>query len=171
MRAMVFALLLLVACRARIQPERESEVYGAVGVVGLPSVGAHVTGGQYFSKRSPKYDFAFELRAGAQGGDDSATQDGGFYQVQAGVKQVTSPGHDRRLVFRYGITWFRANGDPSVLSEPGDYLGAYGGVGYEWRLGSRFWLGPEVTLNLVDGEGSRGTEFLPQAAVTLTFDF
>jgi len=171
MRPLILAALFLFGCRTRIQPERESEVYGSVGVVGRPSVGAHVTGGQYFSKTSPKYDFAFELRAGAQGGDDSATQGGGFYQVQAGVKQVTSPGRDHHLFFRYGITWLRANGDPNLFSEPGDYLGAYGGVGYEWRLGSRFWLGPEVTLNLVDGEGTKGTEFLPQAAVTLTFDF
>jgi hypothetical protein len=171
MRLALLAALLLVGCRSRIQPERESEIYGGVGVVGLPSVGAQVTAGQYVSKSSPKYDFAFELRAAVEGGSDSPTQDGGFYQVQAGLRQVTSPGHDRRWVFRYGLTWMRANGDPQVIDEPGDYLGAYGGVAYEWQVGRRVWVGPEVTLSVVDGEGSRGSEVLPQIGFGVFFDF
>jgi hypothetical protein len=171
MRPLLLVALLLVGCRSRVAPPRESEVYGGVGVVGLPSVGAQVTGGQYFSKGSDKYDFAFELRAAVQGGDDSPTQDGGFYHLQAGVKQTTNPGHDRRLVFRYGLTWFRANGDPEVIDEPGDYLGAFAGAGYEWRLGERVWVGPEVTANWVNGEGSRGSDFLPQAGFSVYFDF
>jgi hypothetical protein len=142
-----------------------------VGVLGLPSIGGSLTGGQYFTKSCEKWDFAFELRGAAQGGDDSATQDGGFYQVQMGVKQVGSPGHDAHLFFRYGLTWFRANGDPEFIDDPGDYFGAYGGVGYEWRIGERWWIGPEATVNFVDGEGGLGAEFLPQVGLNLFFEF
>jgi hypothetical protein len=145
--------LLCVGCRSRIPPERESDFYGGTGVVGLPSVGGQLTGGQWFSKSCEKYDFAFDLRAVVEGGDDSATQDGGFYQVQMGVKQVLSPGHGNHLFFRYGLTWFRANGDPELIDDPGVYFGAFGAIGYEWRLGKRWWIGPEATVNFVDGEG------------------
>ena len=171
MRLLMLIALVVAGCRTRIQPERESEIYGGVGVLGLPSVGGQLTGGQYFSKSGEKFDFAFELRAAIEGGDDSATQDGGFYQVQMGVKQVASPGHDRHLFFRYGLTWFRANGDPPMIDDPGDYFGAYGGVGYEWRLGKRWWFGPEVLINVADGEGAIGSEFLPQVGLNLSFDF
>ncbi len=171
MRQAFLLALLLVGCRSRVEPERESELYGGLGVVGLPSVGGQLTAGQYFSKSWEKYDFAFELRGAVEGGDDSATQDGGFYQVQMGVKQATSPGYDRHLFFRYGLTWFRANGDPAMIDAPGDYFGAYGGVGYEWRLGERWWIGPEATLNVTDGEGGLGGEILPQVGLNVFFDF
>ena len=171
MRLLLLVALPLAACRSRIEPERESEIYGGLGVVGLPSIGGQLTGGQYFSKSSEKFDFAFELRGIAEGGDDSATQDGGFYQVQMGVKQVGSPGHDNHLFFRYGLTWFRANGDPELIDDPGDYFGAYGGVGYEWRLGERWWIGPEVTLNIAEGEAALGTELLPQVGFNVFLDF
>jgi hypothetical protein len=171
MRLVLLVAFLVAGCQSRIQPERESEIYGGLGVVGLPSVGGQLTGGQYFSKSWEKWDLAFELRAAVEGGDDSATQDGGFYQVQMGVKQVGSPGHDRHLFFRYGVTWFRANGDPEMIDDPGDYFGAYGGVGYEWRLGERWWIGPEATLNVTDGEGGLGSEILPQVGFNVFFDF
>jgi hypothetical protein len=171
MRPIALLALLVASCRSRIQPERESEVYGGIGIVGLPSVGGQLTGGQYFSKSCEKYDFAFELRAAVEGGDDSATQDGGFYQVQMGVKQILSPGHAEHLFFRYGLTWFRANGDPEIIDEPGDYFGAYGGVGYEWRLGKRWWIGPEALVNVAEGEGGLGGAFLPQIGVNLFLDF
>jgi hypothetical protein len=168
---MVLLALGAVACRSRLVPERESEVYGGIGVTGLPHVGGTVTAGQYFSKRRPSSDFAFELRATYQGGDDSPTQNGKFAHLQAGVKQVTAPGHPRRWAFRYGVTWFRATGDPALLDKPGDYLGVFGAVAYEWQLAKRLWASPEVTLNLVDGEGSTGTEFLPQVGFHVYFDF
>ncbi len=165
------AVLALAGCRTRIQTEGETEIYGGVGLAAVPDVGVAVTAGQYFSKFKPLYDFAFELRGVLQGGDDSATQDGEFFQVQAGVKQVTSPGHPRRWFFRYGITWMRANGDPRVLDRPGDYFGAYGAAGYEIDLGDRWTLSPEFSVNIVDGEGSTGTEFLPQVFLSLLFRF
>jgi hypothetical protein len=171
MRPIVLLALLVTCCRSRIQPERESDVYGGAGVLGLPSIGGQLTAGQWFSKSLEKHDFAFELRGGVQGAPDSATQDGGFYQIQMGVKQATSPGHDRRLFFRYGLTWFRANGDPAMIDDPGDYFGLYGGVGYEWRLGERWWIGPEASVTFADGEGALGSEFLPQLGLNVVFDF
>lgn len=171
MRLALLLALLLASCRSRIQPERESELYGGIGVVGLPSVGGQLTAGQYFSKSWERFDLAFELRAAVQGGDDSATQSGGFYQLQMGVKQALSPGHDRRPFLRYGITWFRANGDPALVDDPGDYFGAYGGLGYEWRLGKRWWIGPEATITFANGEAGLGSEFLPQVGVNLILDF
>ncbi|MFI5403870.1 MAG: hypothetical protein ACHQ1G_13110, partial [Planctomycetota bacterium] len=122
MRPVLLFAFLVAGCQSRIQPERESEIYGGLGVVGLPSVGGQVTAGQYFSKSWEKYDLAFELRGAVEGGDDSATQEGGVYEVRMGVKQVGSPGHDRHLFFRSGVTWFRANGDPEMIDDPGDYF-------------------------------------------------
>jgi len=163
--------LCLVACRTRIQPERESDFYGGVGFSGLPDVGASVTAGQWFSKALPDSDFAFELRAAYQRGEDSATQSGKFVQIQVGVKQVTAPGHSRRLFFRYGVTWLRATGDPNIFELPGDYLGAFGAAGYEFYLTSRLVLSPEVVLNVVNGEGGTDWEVLPQVGLSLLFDF
>ncbi len=93
-------LLIAAACRTRIPAERDREVYGGLGISALPHAGGMATGGQYFSTRHPKFDFAFELRGSLQGGDDSATRSGRFFQAQAGVKQVASPGHSSHLVFR-----------------------------------------------------------------------
>jgi hypothetical protein len=167
-----FALLALVAvgCRTRLQTGREADFYGGVGLSALPDIGGSITAGQTALK-TDRFDYAFEMRASYQGGDDSATQDGDFFHIQAGVKQTAGPGHARRLFFRYGLTWFRANGDPAIIDRSGDYLGAYGGVGYEWDLSDHWTLSPDVSLNLVDGEGSTGTDFLPQLSLSLLFRF
>jgi len=168
---LLLAVLAAAGCRTRIATERETEIYGGVGVAGVPDVGGAVTAGQFFSKSGPRFDYAFEMRGVFQGGDDSATQDGEFFQVQAGVKQVASPGHPRRPFFRYGVTWFRANGDPRVLDRSGDYFGAFGAAGYEIDLSEHWTLSPEVAVNLVDGEGSTGSDFLPQVFVSLLLRF
>lgn len=172
---MRWMLLLLavttVACRTRIHTERDSPVYGGVALSGLPEIGGSLIAGQWFSKATAKYDFAFELRGTFQGGEDSPTQNGRFFQIQAGAKQITNPGHKSRWAFRYGATWFRANGKPNVIDKPGDYFGAFGSVGYEWYLTSRLLLGPEATINIINGEGSTGWDFLPQVSLNLLFDF
>jgi len=170
-RPCLLLLLLPLACKARIQPERESELYAGVGFSGLPSVGGSLTAGQYFSRQNPRSDFAFEMRASYQAGEDSATQDGKFAQIQAGVKQVTAPGHPRGWVFRYGFTWMRITGDPKFLDVTGDYFGVYGGVGYQWYLGPRWSICPEISANVVNGEATVGWDFLPQVGISLYFDF
>jgi hypothetical protein len=168
---LVLLAVTVVACRTRIQPERDSPVYGGVALSGLPDVGGSLIAGQWFSKATAKYDFAFELRGTYQRGEDSLTQDGKFFQVQAGAKQITSPGHRSRWAFRYGATWLRATGNPNFIDKPGDYFGAFGSVGYEWYLTPRLLLGPEATINIVNGEGSTDWEFLPQVSLNLLFDF
>jgi hypothetical protein len=173
MRALpLLVLLLAVGCRSRVATERDSDFYVGAGVSGVPGVGGSVTAGQYFSKRRDLFDFAFEMRATYQGAvEDSATQDGKFAQVQAGVRQTLSPGHPQHFYFRYGFGWFRATGDPRVIDIPADYFGGYGAAGYEWRLGDRVWIGPEIAVNYMDGEGSIGAQWLPQAAFNIRFDF
>jgi len=173
MRLTLVALIAFgaVACHTRIEKENDTELYGGLGVSALPSVGVTVIAGQYFYRRNPKFDLAFEMRATRQGGSDSATQDGKFFQIQAGVKQVLSPGHDRRLFFRYGATWMRATGNPDILDVAGDYLGAFAAVGYEWDLTERLTLSPEVSINALNGEGDIGFDLLPQAVVSLLFKF
>jgi len=163
-------LLLAVGCRARIQPERQSLVYAGIGAAVSPDVGFTVTGGQLMRERE-RFDFAFEMRASRQGSDDSPTQDGKFVQIQAGVKQTASPGHPRRLFFKYGATWLRANGDPKFIDVPGDYFGVFGSVGYDIDLSERWTLSPEFQLTVVDGEGSTGSEVIPQGFLTLLFRF
>lgn len=168
----LFALFALAAvgCRTRVQEERDYDLYGGVGVSGLPDVGGSVTAGQ-IAGRTGKYDFAFELRATLQGGEDSATQNGRFFHLQAGAKQIASPGHRGRPFFRYGVTWFRANGKPKIVDKRGDYLGAYVGGGYEWDLSEHWTVSPDVTANFVNGEGSTGADFVPQVALSLLFRF
>jgi hypothetical protein len=168
---LLLVLLATVACKTRIRGEKEHELHAGLGVSGLPGIGGSITAGQVFWRKHPKSDFAFEMRAAYQKVDDSATQSGKFAQVQAGVRQVTAPGHPSGWVLRYGVTWFRATGDPAILDKPGDYLGAYGSVAYEWLLDGKWSLGPEITLNMMNGEGNLGWEFLPQAAFNLYFNF
>ena len=168
----LLVLLAVFGCKSRVQSERDSDVYAGVGLSALPDLGGSITLGQYLWKRHPKSDFAFELRGTYQRGDDSATQSGKFAQVQAGVKQVTAPGHPRGWIFRYGATWFRATGDPNIVDIPGDYLGVYGSVGYEWVLsGGRWTIGPEFTVNVVNGEAQLPTEVLPQFTFNAFFNF
>ena len=175
MRAVLLGLLVLtvVGCRTRIPRAdgRVGEVYGGIGVAGLPDIGVAVTGGQRLFDTNPNYNFDFEMRASLQGGEDSATQDGEFFQIQAAVKQSLSPGHPQRVFFRYGVTWLRANGDPNILDERGDYFGGFGSVGYDWDLNKHWTISPELQLTIVDGEGSTGTEILPQVFLNLLFHF
>jgi hypothetical protein len=164
--------LTVVACRTRVQTEIDDfDLYGGGGLSALPNIGGSVTAGQYMAKRSPKFDYAFEMRLAYQGGDDSPTQDGEFVHMQAGAKQIASPGHTRRPFFRYGFTWFRANGNPDLIDIPGDYLGVYGGFGYEWDLSRHWTFSPDFSVNLVNGEGSTDSEVLPQLNLNFLFRF
>ena len=168
--APLLLLLSFAACRSRVQTEHSYEAFGGVGVAALPSVGVAVIAGQQFSERD-KFDLDFELRGIFQGGDDSATQSGEFFQVQVGVKQTLNPGHRRRPFLRLGATWFRATGNPDLIDEPGDYLGVYFGGGYEFDVSPRVTISPDVSLNLVNGEGSIGAEFFPTFALNVLFRF
>lgn len=166
MRLLLALLICMAACRSRIAREDAREVYAGIGFSALPGVGASATLGQIFSDRSELFDFAFELGTTRQDMDN-----GRFFQVQLGVKQTASPGHDRHLVFRYGLTWFRATGTPDLIDRPGDYLGLHVGVGYEWELSPRITVGPEARVLIVIGEGSLGREIVPQFGIHFIFNF
>jgi len=168
-----FALLVAcAACRSRIAGERESDLaVGLGGAVG-PGAGVALTAAQRFHPGTERSDFAFEM-TGTFGSvlDAGAAGSGDFFQVQAGVKQTLSPGHPRRPVVRYGLTWLRATSSSSLLDEAGDYFGGYAGVGYEWDLSPRWTIAPQVNALLLGGEGSIGFTVAPQALLQVIFRF
>ena len=166
MRPLLALLLCLAACRSRIPREDARRAYVDVGVSALPGIGGSATLGQLFSDRKERFDFAFEMTSALQKVDE-----GKFFQVQAGVKQTASPGHDSHLVLRYGLTWFRATGNPDFISLPGDYLGGYFGVGYEWDLGKNITVGPEARVVVASREGTFEVEVIPQLGIHFIFNF
>ena len=158
-------LVLAAACKSRLPADVQHDFFAAAGLSAVPNIGASVTVGQYFNTRTPKFDWAVELQAVYQGGEDSTEQTGGFAQVSLGVKQVTAPGHSNHLVFRYGATWFRANGRPEVIAHPGDYLGGYAGVGWEYEVSDRITTGPDIRIIIADGEAhAQDPRCSPQAS-------
>lgn len=170
-RAALLLLLLATACRSRVPAARESDVYAGVGAAAVPGYGLALTGGQRFAG-SEKFDFDFEM-TGTIGKVTDADPGGNedFFQIQAGVRQSLSPGHPRRLVFRYGATWMRATSSSGLIGESGDWFGAYGGIGYDIDLGPRWVLSPQLNVLALGGEGDLGFEILPQALLQLLFRF
>ncbi len=162
MRWILCALALAAGCKSRLPSERTGELHAGVGFLAVPAAGVSVTAGQTIHDRHDFFDIAFELQAAFQFPEDSATQNGKWAQIQAGAKATLSPGHPSHVVLRAGGVWFRATGDPAILDAPGDYLGLYGGVGYEWDLSPRMTAGPEFKVLVVGGEGSLGVEVVPQ---------
>lgn len=45
------------------------------------------------------------------------------------------------------------------------------GVGQQWKLTQRIWLGPELDLYALGGEGSLGCDFLPRVLFQLNVRF
>jgi hypothetical protein len=166
MRFLLALLLCMAACRSRIPREDARRAYVDLGMSALPGMGASAALGQLFSDRKELFDFAFELTTTLQ-----KVEDGRFFQVQAGVKQTGSPGHDSHLVLRYGLTWFRATGNPEFISLPGDYLGGYFGAGYEWDLSPHITIGPEARVVVASREGTLDVEAFPQLGIHFTFNF
>jgi len=166
MRFLLALLLCMAACRSRIPREDVRRAYVDLGVSALPGVGGSATLGQLFSDRKELFDFAFEMTSTLQKVDE-----GKFFQVQAGVKQTASPGHDSHMVLRYGLTWFRVTGNPEFIRLAGDYLGGYFGIGYEWDLGKNITIGPEARIVIVGREGTFEVEAFPQLGLHFTFNF
>jgi len=96
---------------------------------------------------------------------------GELFQAQAGARQTWSTGRARRPYVRVGLTWVRTTEDRSSFDGPGDYLGAFTGGGYEWDVVPGLSLGPEVTLSVLEGEGSLGFAFLVRFGIQLRFRF
>lgn len=81
--------------------------------------------------------------------DDGNPRAGPWYQVRGGVRWSSArdpAGSRRHLITRLGGVWIRAEGEPNIVQEGGDYVGVYGGVGFETDLTPRVAVGPELTV-------------------------
>ena len=80
---------------------------------------------------------------------DGQPKAGPWYQIMAGLKRSSTPAGLRHVTSRIGAVWLRAEGEPNFIQEEGNYLGAYGGVGFETHLGPSLMVGPNVTILLI----------------------
>ena len=71
---------------------------------------------------------------------------GDWTQVQAGLKLLYGPDEKRHWIARFGAVWFEARGEPNIVNHPGEYWGAYVGVGFETRITEHLLIGPELTV-------------------------
>ncbi len=85
-------------------------------------------------------------------------------QVRLGVRGRWLAGALEDWHMRGGVVWLRTLGDPVYLDKPGDYGGGYLGFGYEFPLGEHLVTGPDLTVHLVDSEGSGDAGVVPQLA-------
>lgn len=91
--------------------------------------------------------------------DDKSFADNGFpeagnwTQLDLGALWLEPvPTGEAGWSLRFGATAFEARGEPNLIEEPGEYLGAYVGAGRFTILGGRWLVGPELTLLLASGE-------------------
>jgi hypothetical protein len=94
-------------------------------------------------------------------------QTGKSMQVRLGFKASLTPDSRAHLVGRAGLTYYQITGE-GVDKEwidipPGDFVGVYGSVGYEWDLSCHFTTGPEVGVSVVTEVEDFGVEFVPFA--------
>lgn len=133
----------------------------------LPNVGGGLAGGRVLGVGDGS-SFAAEIDAIWQFIDDEAFIDDGhpaagdWYQVRGGVKSSKAMRGGRRRTLRLGAVWFRANGVPNLVQEPGDYWGTYGSLGFESRLSAQHAVGPELALMLVVGGDEPSLRIVPQ---------
>jgi hypothetical protein len=130
-----------------------------------PALGGAIHGGQVFA-RTPAATWSFEIEVGLQDLDATVwgDADGGdtWGQVQGGVKASLRPCARSHPTARAGVTWFRTTGSTDFVEDAGDYVGLYGGIGWEWDLGSGFTTGPELSALLVSQEGEFEPVVVPQ---------
>ena len=75
-------------------------------------------------------------------GDDSD-------QVRLGFRVRWPEAEPDRWTARVGVAWLRAQGDPEFLDLPGDYGGAYLGLGYDFELSEHLLTGPDFHAPLL----------------------
>jgi len=168
MRASLLPLLLLLApaCQSARVAGYDRSWYAGGAFSAIPGVGLAVGGGKVFH-RAEMHDWSAEAQVVRHFLDDKDLADDGnadhgrLTAVRAGFKHTFSPGHKRHLTLRYGFQFYRASGFPGIVDDPGDYLGAYAGVGFETDLDRHWTMGPELSLALLEGQGSLPTEFVP----------
>lgn len=150
------------SCHECRQP---GEVYLDLAGSVSPTFGGGAGLGQVFA-RDRDVTWSFETLAHFQSLSDTllGKSDGNFAQLRGGIKAALNSGGFGHWVGRAGGTFLRNTGDIDGFAEQGDYLGIYLGVGYEFDLGPRITMGPEVAVTVVDKEGLSNIEFeiLPQ---------
>ena len=177
-RPVSIAALLLAACLAgcRSSQSRTDDLFVDGGLSFLPQVGVAAGVGMVV-RRSESADYALEVEGTYQFIDDQDLIDDGnpeqgpWYQVRLGVKQVFAPQSRRHFVLRYGIVWFEQTGITGIIDRPGNYGGGYVGIGFETDISSRVSVGPELRFIAANGEGDIGWVFVPQLALHVTFRF
>ena len=151
------------SCHSCRQPgELYVDLVGSVS----PTFGGGIGFGQVFA-RDETVVWSFETLANFQSLSDTllGTSDGNFAQLRGGIKAaLRNGGGFGRWVGRAGATFLRNTGDIDGFDEQGDYVGLYAGLGYEFGLGPRITMGPEVAVTAVDLEGLSDVEIevLPQ---------
>jgi hypothetical protein len=111
---------------------------------------------------APRGAWQLEARFTDQWLDDKSFADNGFpeagnwTQLDLGALWIEPvPADETRWSLRFGATAFEARGDPNMVEEPGEYLGAYLGAGRLTLFGGRWLVGPELTLLVASGEDPR----------------
>ena len=146
-------------CGCASSPELEGDVYAGVSASALPNFGVALEAGQVFARTSSTA-YSFEVEATSQFFDDKTFSDNGdpeagdWVQFQGGFKALIDAQDEHAWATRWGGVWFRAEGEPNIVNEEGDYLGIYGSLGFETRLSRHWSMGPELSLFLVTREKS-----------------
>src|SRR5688572_29160766 len=83
--------------------------------------------------------------------DDGNPEAGDWTQLDLGCLRVSAREGKRAWSTRFGLVGFEARGEPNLVEEPGDYWGAYLGVGRFAWFGRELAIGPELTLLAATG--------------------
>lgn len=146
--ASIAVLLALSACRSAT----EREIALALSARGLPGAGV----GAELSQRLLAADghrLDFELGVERQELSDEGPGGDDWTRIWAGLRGAPPAGTG--LQVHGGLTWLRSEGETSELSDPGDYGGAYLGLGWLLALGPALDTGPDLSFLYVDSEGDR----------------
>ncbi|HJM39215.1 MAG TPA: hypothetical protein QGG59_03765 [Planctomycetota bacterium] len=166
------SLFLLLSCSTSTGLEAlDKRTYVTGGFSALPNIGVTLGGGVVRDPGEESGDkTSLELLGTFQPWDDEIFSDDGnpaagdWSQVQIGMRFTTPHPVGRRDSWRFGAVWARAKGSPNIVQTEGDYLGFYGGYGWDWELPSGWRFGPDLTLLLVAPEGKYTPRPVPQLA-------
>ncbi len=162
----------IVGCRSRVDGYPR-DVYAGGAFTAIPGFGLAAGGGKVIRK-TDQYDMSVEAQLVRHFLDDTDLSDDGtapgrMTAVRAGLKHVTNPGGKRHATFRYGVQFYRATGNPGIIDEAGDYIGAYASIGFESDLNRHWSMGPELSVAILTGEGE--VEIVPTFFWNLIYHF
>jgi hypothetical protein len=150
------------------------ELYLDANATASPGLGGGIGLGQVVA-RTPRAVLSIEMGTVFQTLEDGTLfgeGEGDLALLYGGLKASFAPRSCHHLVLRGGATWFRSTADMRFVEAPGDYLGAYLGVGWEWDLGSRVTTGPEAAVSLVTREGGAvDLEWVPRLSWHVVWKF